>query len=348
MQNLPFFFIIGRPRSGTTLLRLLFEAHPNLLIPPESPFIIILYKKYGEVAEWSEQIIEEFCNDLYKQRYFEKWLIDRDELLHRLLQHKGQNTFQGMVTQVYLSYRSVYEKKDLVMIGDKNPMYSLYASRIHKLYPDSKIIHITRDYRDNYLSLVNVNFEVPVVPIVVYRWKYALKKMWQLKAKNPGLVYSIRYEDLVADPEHHCRLLCNFLNIEFDPSVLSFYQKKSEVEKIYAGEEGINQIHKSLFNPISTERMNKWQTDMTPRQIKVADLVMGSTAEKAGYKRMYTGFNPGLYLWILPSLIYASIMYRIIMLGDYLPYGMRNSLNKTLGIFLKLYWKFNRRKVKPL
>ena len=348
MQTLPFFFIIGRPRSGTTLLRLLFEAHPNLLIPPESPFIIILYKKYGAVTNWNEQIIEEFCNDLYKQRYFEKWLIDRDELLNRLIQHKGPNTFQGMVTQVYLSYKSVYEKKDILMIGDKNPMYSLYASRIHKLYPDSKIIHITRDYRDNYLSLVNVNFEVPVVPIVVYRWKYALKKMWRLKEKNPGLVYSIKYEDLVADPEHHCRLLCNFLNIEFDPSVLSFYQKKSEVEKIYAGEEGISQIHKSLFNPISTERMNKWQTDMTPRQIKVADLVMGNTAEKAGFSRMYPKFNLGLYLWILPSLIYASIMYKLIMLGDYLPYKMRNSLNKTLGIFLKLYWKFNRRKVKPL
>lgn len=348
MQNIPFFFIIGRPRSGTTLLRLLFEAHPNLLIPPESPFIIILYKKYGKVTAWNQGIIREFCDDLYKQRYFEKWLIDKDELLGKLMQYNGETTFRSMVKQVYLSYKSVYEKKDIVMIGDKNPMYSLYSSRIHKLYPDSKIIHITRDYRDNYLSLVNVNFEVPIVPIVVYRWKYALHKMWKLKKKHPELVYSIKYEDLVADPEHNCRMLCDFLNIEFDPSVLAFYKKKSEVEKIYSGDEGVNQIHKSLFNPISTERMNKWQTEMTARQIKVADLVIGKTAEKAGYKRMYPSFNLGLYLWILPSVIYASIMYRLIMLGDYLPYGMRNSLNKTLGIFLKLYWKFNRRKVKPL
>ncbi len=348
MQDKPFFFIIGRPRSGTTLLRLLFEAHPNLLLPPESPFIIILYKKYEKITHWNETIIKEFVEDLYKVRYFDKWLIDKKELYDHLLKLKGEATFKQMVMQVYESYHSVYEKKDITMIGDKNPMYSLYADRIHKLFPESKIIHITRDYRDNYLSLINVNFEVPIVPIVIYRWKYALRKMWKLKEKQPELIYSIRYEDLVADPEHHCRLLCDFLGIEFDPSVLSFYEKKKDVEKAYKGAEDISHIHKSLFNPISTERMDKWKTEMTPRQIKVADLVMGKTAEKAGYNRMFPKFSPGLYLWIMPSLVYASIMYRLIMLGDHLPYGMRNSLNKTLGIFLKLYWKFNQRKVKPI
>lgn len=327
---------------------MLFEAHPNLLIPPESPFIIILYKKYGRITQWTEAIILEFIDDLYRQRYFDKWLIDRAELTKTLLKSAGQSTFRHMVSQVYLSYSSVYEKSNITMIGDKNPMYSLYAQRIHQLYPDSKIIHITRDYRDNYLSLVNVNFEVPVVPIVVYRWKYALKKMWKLRKKNPGLIYSIRYEDLVTDPEMHCRKMCDFLGINYDPAVLSFYTRKTEAEKVYAGDDGVKTIHKSLFNPINTGRMNQWHTGMTPRQIKVADLVMGKTAEKAGYKRMYPQFDLLLYLWILPSLIYAAIMYRLIMLGDHLPYSWRNRLNKTLGIFLKLYWKFNKRKVKPI
>jgi hypothetical protein len=41
-------------------------------------------------------------------------------------------------------------------------------------------------------------------------------------------------------------------------------------------------------------------------------------------------------------------MYRLILLGDHLPHGMRNKLNHALGIFLKVYWKFNKRKIKPL
>lgn len=348
ISSVPLFFIIGRPRSGTTLLRVLFEAHPNVLIPPESPFIIGLYKKYNKVTLWDEIVIKGFCEDLFKQRYFDKWLIEKDLLYKSLMEAKGESTFQTMFRKVCLTYSSVFDKEKILMIGDKNPAYSLFIHRVHQLFPEAKIIHITRDYRDNYLSLVKVNFEVPIVPLVIYRWKFALHQAWRLKKKYPGLVYSIRYEDLAADPEPRFRELCDFLGIGYDPSVLSFYQKKSEVEKAYAGSEEIRQVHQSLFNPISTSRMNLWQTEMSPRDIRIADLVAGKSAEKAGYKRQYTSFSPGLCLWILPTLIYASVMYRLILLGDHLPYRMRNSLNETLGIFLKVYWKFNKRKVKPL
>ncbi len=91
------------------------------------------------------------------------------------------------------------------------------------------------------------------------------------------------------------------------------------MEKAYAGSEEIALVHKSLFNPISTSRMNLWKTEMSPRQVRVADLVAGKTAEKAGYERKHPSFNIGLYLWILPTLIYASLMYRMILLGDHLP-----------------------------
>jgi len=348
ISAVPLFFIIGRPRSGTTLLRILFEAHPHVLIPPESPFIISLYKKYGKVTFWDEPTIKEFCEDIFKQRYFDKWLIEKNELFDSLLEAKGENTFQTMVKKVCLSYSSVFDKEDIRLIGDKNPAYSLYAQRIHKLFPGARIIHITRDYRDNYLSLIKVNFEVPIVPLVIYRWKFAYRQLSKLKEQHPELIYSLKYEDLAADPERQFRAVCRFLGLDYDPAVLSFYKKKAEVEKVYAGSEEIAIVHKSLFNPISTDRMNLWKKEMTERQVRIADLVAGKTAEKAGYKRKYPSFNLGLYLWILPGLIYASLMYRLILMGDYLPYRMRNSLNKTLGIFLKMYWKINKRKVKPL
>ncbi len=348
ISSIPLFFIIGRPRSGTTLLRILFEAHPNVVIPPESPIIISLYKKYNKVRYWDEKIIREFTEDVFKQRYFDKWLIDKEVLYQNLLAEKGENTFQQLFKVICLNYRSVYEKDEVTLLGDKNPAYSLYPGRIHELFPDAKIIHITRDYRDNYLSLIRVNFEVPIVPLVVYRWKFAWKRMLKVKKQFPELFYTLKYEDLAADPEKKFREICEFLGLTFDPHVLSFYEKKEEVEKTYSGSEEIAIVHKSLFNPISTDRMNLWKKELTKRQIRVADLVAGKTAEKAGYVRQYPKFSLGLYLWILPTLIYGSVMYRLILLGDHLPYKWRNNLNQVLGIFLKLYWKFNERKVKPL
>ncbi|MDD5506795.1 MAG: sulfotransferase [Bacteroidales bacterium] len=348
MGTPPLFFIIGRPRSGTTLLRFLFEAHPQVLVPPESPFILNLYRKYEKVTHWNRSMVREFCDDVYRQRYFDKWLTDKEHLYQKLLEKEGRATFLEMVSQVCMAYTSVFDKNRIFWIGDKNPGYSLYVHRIHHLFPEAKIIHITRDYRDNYLSLIKVSFEVPIVPLVVYRWKFALKRMWMLKEQNPGLVHSVRYEDLVADPEHHFRGICDFLGIPYDPDVLSFYRKKSEVEQAYDGLDEIRQVHQSLFNPISTGRIDRWKTEMRPRDIRVADLVAGHTAEKAGYERQYTRFNPFLYLWILPMIMYGHFMYRLLLMGDSLPYGMRNRLNRFLGIFLKVYWKFNKRKVKPL
>lgn len=348
ISSVPLFFIIGRPRSGTTLLRILFEAHPNVLIPPESPFIISLYKKYGRVTSWDEPTINEFCEDLFKQRYFDKWLIEKEVLYNSLMEAKGENSFQTLVRKVCLTYSSVFDKNEILLIGDKNPAYSLFIHRINKLFPEAKIIHITRDYRDNYLSLIKVNFEVPIVPLVIYRWKFAYKRMMKLKNLFPEQIYSLKYEDLVADPEGQFRKVCGFLGLDYDPSVMLFYEKKSEVEKAYTISDELRQVHKSLFNPISTVRMNLWQTEMNKRDIRIADLVAGKTAEKAGYKRKYPSFHLGLYLWILPTLIYGSVMYRLMLMGDYLPYRMRNSLIHALSIFLKIYWKINKRKVKPL
>ncbi|HAH58403.1 MAG TPA: hypothetical protein DCL86_09665, partial [Bacteroidales bacterium] len=137
------------------------------------------------------------------------------------------------VKKVCLAYQSVYPKSDVVLIGDKNPAYALYINRVHQIFPEAKIIYITRDYRDNYLSLTRVNFEVPIVPLVVYRWKFALKLALKLKKKNPECLYMLRYEDLAKNPEPQLRAMCNFLNLPFDASVLSFYEKKAVVEQAY-------------------------------------------------------------------------------------------------------------------
>ncbi len=59
-KGIPIFFVVGRPRSGTTLLRTLFDAHPNVLVPPECQFIINLYPKYGKVTNWSKKNLESF------------------------------------------------------------------------------------------------------------------------------------------------------------------------------------------------------------------------------------------------------------------------------------------------
>lgn len=344
--NIPFFFIIGRPRSGTTLLRMLLEAHPNVVIPPESPLILSLYKKYRKKTGWSREDMEGLFRDIRKQRYFESWLMDETALRREMMTMTGENTFRNILKKVYLSYASLYPKDDIRLIGDKNPGYSLYIKRLHKLFPDSKFIYIARDYRDNYLSLTRVNFEVPVIPLVVYRWKFAYRQFRTLQQKHPSSFYYLKYEDLAAKPEAQFQRICEFLGIEFRKDVFGFYKKEVELKEAYGHSEELLNIHRSLLKPVNTGRIGIWKGKMSEKQVRKADLVAGKAAEQAGYERKYRGFSPFLYMWVMPVLVYARFMYALMLWGERLPYKVRNSLLEVLGIFLKAYWAMNKKKLK--
>lgn len=344
-NHIPFFFIIGRPRSGTTLLRLLLDAHPSIIVPPECPMILNLYKKYYKKTTWSRSELLNLYKDILKQRYYETWLINADELKNKLLSYEGNHSFNEILQVVYLSYKSVYTKKSIELIGDKNPVYSLYLKKMNSLYPESKFIYISRDYRDNYLSLTKVNFEVPVVPLVVYRWKFTLNQFRRLQKKNPHRFYFLKYEDLAIAPEKEYRKICDFLNVEFDNNVFDFHDKKEELETLYKDSDDLMKIHTSLLNPITTKKINTWKTGMTEKQIKQADLVAGKSADLAGYERAYTKFSIWSRIIVLPILIYARLMYSAMLIGEKMPLVIRNVLLEVLGLPLKLYWRMNRKKL---
>lgn len=55
IEKLPMVFIIGRGRSGTTLLQTIMDAHPTIITANESPFIINLKQKYSKINQWSAE-----------------------------------------------------------------------------------------------------------------------------------------------------------------------------------------------------------------------------------------------------------------------------------------------------
>ena len=343
-SNIPVFFIIGRPRTGTTLLQSLFDAHPNIQIPWECQFVLNLYPRFGDITHWTADLLEQFYADLLTQWQFSTWNINHEKLKNELLLCAGDNTYRQICEVVYLNYISLYPKEEIEWIGDKNHGYTIYTDRLKKLYPEAKFIYVLRDYRDNFDSVKRVDFEVPVVSLVTFKWKYFYKKALAASERYPSDFYFLRYEDLAAEPERIFTEICTFLGIEYLPSVFDFYKVKAKAEEAYPTDI-LEKHHKSLFNPINTSRLGLWKKSMSEKQVRIADMVAGDFAEKAGYERKYRNYSLWIALLAAPGIFYAKTIYLLTNIIDRFPYRLREKiLSKGPLLLARLFTRLFRKR----
>ena len=342
IESLPLFFIIGRPRSGTTLLKTLFDAHPNVNIPIECPVFMALHNRYGETKYWSKNTLSLFYNDLLKLKRFDFWRIDLEKLKSDILACEGENSYETICKVVHYNNNSIFDKQEIKIIGDKNPKYSSYTKNLIAVFPNAKFIHIIRDYRAHFLSMRNAGFPKAIVSLSSYLWKDSAKNMDRLKNKYPNKIYSLRYEDLVNEPEFYIKQMAAFLEIEHVPEVIEYYKKRDEFEKIFT-KEYLKKYFESLLSPINTSRIDIWRDKLTEREIRIADAMVGSVAEKQGYNRVYKRTGLKSYFYVLPRKLFFKLYYKYRGFINILPQKPRSFLRKKNPPVAGLYLKFFKR-----
>lgn len=339
LKNIPFFFIVGRPRSGTTLLRMLFDANPLVCIPPECQFIINLYPKYGKAKFRDKKQINKFFDDLQNEWLFKTWNIDKNKLITELQNQRGKISYNEICKIVYLNYQSIFSKKETKFLGDKNPGYTIYTKKLTNIFPNSKFIHIVRDYRDHFVSIKNVDLELPNISLAVYKWRLYVKQFRKMMKKHPDNYIEIKYEDLVSNPEKEMKKLCSFTGIPFFSEMLNFNQKKGETEKIYP-KKLFNRLHSSLFEKINTNKIGVYKKQLSSRSIKIADATAGKYAEKTGYKREYKRVSVWIKIIAVPGIMLALSLHYLTKIVNLFPYKLREMiLSKWPLMLTKFYLK---------
>jgi hypothetical protein len=345
VKSTPMFFILGRPRTGSTLLRTLFDAHPQVIIPQEWPMLLLLHLQFEKVRIWDKPKLEEFYQSLFQPLRISFWSIRNWpgvdlELLHKnLLLCEGEQTLETLLKVVYFHYNSFFDKKEIVLIGDKNPAISNHPKLLANLFPTAKFIHLVRDYRDNLVSLLEVDFEMPNVTLLTYRWKYSYRVIEKASALHPERFFTIRYEDMVRQPEQKFGELCHFLGIPEDHSIFSFHTRKKELENTFPPEI-LQQYFKSLMQPIDDRKVSIYKQKLTQKQIRIADLVAGKIAVKAGYHREFTKFTVKEYLWVTPAILYTRGLYLIGIMVKVLPYKWMLWLINKPSFIVGVYTRF--------
>ena len=277
-------FIVGVPRSGTTLLRLILTSHPDICIPPESTFFVDLEQKYGSSNNIYNQI-DEFIEELYKNKKFREWNINRLELKKKLEENSNLQ-YHNCISSIYQLYLN--KNNSLASIwGDKNPKYVYHTDLIFKYFPHARIIHIVRDVRAVYSSLhqieINKLWDIKKSNFTINRVTQIWSKALDIanNYKHDKRFYLLSYEKLVSNPQEQIKNLCNWLKIGFDERMLLFYQKNLDEGLV---PEHRLQWHQNTLKPVSSNQINSWQDKLSISEIEAIEILNKNRIKQMDYE----------------------------------------------------------------
>jgi sulfotransferase family protein len=287
-------FIVGVGRSGTTLLRLMLDAHPEMAIPPETHFLPAMVESFGAVRVTPERLL-----DAIKEAPQSGWIesgVNEEAFLSELRALRPLNAPDSLRA----FFRLYAERHGKTRFGEKTPRYVESIDVIAGALPEARFIHMIRDGRDVALStnkrLVELRGTTPVpIKKMAKRWRGRITGA--RRAAADGRYLEVRYEDLVLDTEPVLRKVAEFVELEWDPVMLSYHERASERLQemnrdheragrkggVLTGEERMK-AHALTSAPPQADRTAVWKTDMEAADIAAFEDVAGDLLAELGYE----------------------------------------------------------------
>lgn len=281
--------IVGAPRSGTTLLRLMLDAHTDLAIPPETGFLaadqVFLQRlSRQEFADFIEQFPpgvpgwQDFCIPSPVWR----------EALEVIEPFSPVNAFRTF----YRLYAARFSK---MRWGDKTPSYVFYMRQIEEMLPETRFIHLIRDGRDVALSWRKTWFAPGQdMRTLASHWKQSVSAGLNGR-KDGGHYLEIRYEELIQDTASVLQRICDYLSLDFQPAMLNYFansparlaehaeRRRGDGTLLVSRQQRLEQQRLTTRPPIS-ERVQAWRTTLTPSEREAFASVAGDLLDALGYE----------------------------------------------------------------
>jgi hypothetical protein len=281
----PVMFIVGCPRSGTTLLRNIMSAHPRISITPEAHWIPLWYENRKGLTQ-KGLVTPALISELFAHPPFALFHLGKEEVLG-LTSNCEPMSYASFLTAIFDLYGRM-RGKDLV--GNKTPDLVRKIDTLHSLWPEARFVHLIRDGRDVALSLMNWPRVSHKRPGTFKTWKNdpvsTAAFWWQLnvragrdagKSLGSDLYYEMRYESLVSDSKNECLRLCDFLDLPYDNSMLHYYREPVLKTNPELGERRDRQ-------PI-TRGLRDWCKQMSHNDVERFEAAAGVLLEELSYER---------------------------------------------------------------
>jgi hypothetical protein len=238
-------FLVGSERSGTTLLRIMLDSHPEIAFFFEFDYAVTLMADSGA---WPD--LEEYYR-----------FLEMDYIFHAAQVSIDKDLDYPTLANSFLRQKQERDGKPLVGATVHHQFH-----RLPRIWPDARFIHIVRDGRDVARSMMELKWAGNMYA-AVQGWIDAETSWSKLRQQiGPGRSVEVRYETLVSQPEQTLREICQFAAVPYHAAMLDYPSRGS-----------------SYTRP-SPKGIGQWKTKLSPRQVQLAEALIGSMLTDRGYE----------------------------------------------------------------
>lgn len=274
------FFIVGVPRSGTTLLTVLLNNHSEVFLDKKAIAIRTLnFQQRVELAIKKTPSVE-------RQNIWRAEAAKDDRLqsfLHWPLLDAKDITLGDFVSRSFAQRAKIHNK---TLFGDKSPDAIERLPELLSLFPEAKLVIVVRDARPNVASLVKRQYLH--LRVAAQRWKdWNAAGTAAAEWLGANRVLHVRYEDLLTKPETTLLQVCSFLSIAFEPGML-------DLENAAATQQKDAYVKKTL----DTAAIDKWKKELSPTDVAKIEYICGDWMHRFNYETITpTAGNQDLGFW---------------------------------------------------
>jgi len=279
-------FICGVTRSGTTLLRLMLDTHPEVAIPGETHWVPRLIKR----LERGKLSADEAADFVVNHKRWGDFHLEGDDLRERWQAIKPFNAAEA----IRAFYGLYSEREGKARYGDKTPGYMREMLRIQRVLPEARFIHIIRDGRDVALSVLKLNWGPSNPTEAAELWVERIAKA-RKQAPKVNHYMEVFFEDLVMDTEGTLRRVCEFIELGYDPVMLDYHERAEERLREKARDlprsnrppqpaELRMKSHQLAKEPPREDRIGLWKRKMSPEDVAEYERVAAPLLSELGYE----------------------------------------------------------------
>jgi protein-tyrosine sulfotransferase len=266
-------FIVGVPRSGTTLLRVILDSHPNLAVGPECPWIS---GNYG---------------DLISFRHLYETLISHKsgpiKNLNGVTHDMVASVMGNAINEILQGYAQKKKKQRWL---EKTPDNIAFIPFLNTIFPNAKYIHIIRDGRDvacssfnskhNWGTHINCNEKIIKNTIIncLKRWNLWVTQFQKWIEEYNLNVHELKYEDMIVAPQKNIEAILEFINEPWSDNVLNYQNCTHDLPTHEMGTQDV--ISKKHF---SCESIGRWKQQFSYLDKLRYVIIAGKTLKKYNY-----------------------------------------------------------------